>query len=63
MELSEGTAIIKPEQLITSLFARQNEGNFADIFDKTLLDIARQNNDIFSVVTGGGEKIALFEKI
>ena len=25
LELSEGTAIIKPEQLITSLFARQNE--------------------------------------
>ena len=63
LELSEGTAIIKPEQLITSLFARQNEGNFADIFDKTLLDIARQNNDIFSVVTGGGEKIALFENL
>ncbi len=63
LKLSEGTAIIKSEQLIPSLFARQNEGNFADIFDKTLLDIARENNDIFSVVTGGGEKIALFENL
>lgn len=63
LKLSEGTAIIKPEQLISSLFARQNEGNFADTFDKTLLDIARENNDIFSVVTSGGEKIALFENL
>ena len=63
LELSEGTAVIKSEQLISSLFARQNEGNFADIFDKTLLDIALENNDIFSVVTGGGEKLALFENL
>ncbi len=63
LKLSEGTAVIKSEQLITSLFARQNEGNFADIFDKTLLDIARENSDIFSVFTGGGEKVALFENL
>ena len=63
LKLSEGTAIIKSDQLITSLFTRQNEGNFAEIFDKTLLDIAQENNDIFSVVTGGGEKVALFENI
>ena len=63
LKLSEDTAIIKSEQLIPSLFARQNEGNFADTFDKTLLDIARENNDIFSVVSGGGEKVALFENL
>ena len=63
LKLSEGTAVIKPEQFISSLFARQNEGNFADIFDNTLLDIARENNNVFSVVTGGGEKVALFENL
>ena len=63
LKLSEGTAIIKPDQLISSLFKRQNEGNFADTFDNTLLDIARENNDIFSVVTSGGEKIPLFENL
>ena len=63
LKLSEGTAIIKPEQFISSLFTRQNERNFADTFDKTLLDIARENNDIFSVVTTGGEKVVLFEKL
>jgi len=63
LKLNEGTAVLNSEQLIPSLFARQNEGNFAETFDKTLLDIARENNDIFSVITGGGEKIALFENI
>ena len=63
LKLSEGTAVIKSDQLITSLFGRQNEGNFAETFDKTLLDIAKENNDIFSIVTGGGEKVALFENL
>jgi type I restriction enzyme M protein len=45
------------------LFERQNEANFAEIFDNTLLDIAKENSDIFSVVTEGGEKIVLFENI
>tara|TARA_B100000787_G_scaffold167644_1_gene154823 strand:- start:1233 stop:2861 length:1629 start_codon:yes stop_codon:yes gene_type:complete len=63
MQLSESTAQISPDQLISSLFSRQNEPNFADIFDTTLLDIARINSGIFSAVTDGGEKIALFENI
>ena len=62
MKLSEGTAVLKNGQFISSLFSKQNEANFADIFDNTLMEISRQNADIFSVVTGGGEKIALFEK-
>ena len=63
MQLSESTAHLKPKQFISSLFERQNEANFAEIFDNTLLDIAKENSDIFSVVTEGGEKIVLFENI
>lgn len=63
MQLSESTAHLKPEQFISTLFERQNEANFAEIFDNTLLDIAKENSDIFSVVTEGGEKIVLFENI
>ncbi len=63
MQLSESTAQLKPSQFISSLFERQNEANFAEIFDNTLLDIAKENSDIFSVVTDGGEKIVLFENI
>jgi type I restriction enzyme M protein len=63
MELGESTAIISPDHFISSLFAKQNEPNFADIFDTALTDIARDNSDIFSVLTEGGEKIVLFENI
>ena len=63
MQLSESTAHLAPKQFISSLFERQNEANFAEIFDTTLLDIAKENSDIFSVVTEGGEKIVLFENI
>ena len=63
MQLSESTAVISPNHYISSLFARQNEANFADIFDTTLTDIARENSDIFSVLTNGGEKIVLFENL
>lgn len=63
MRLGENTAKIKPDQFITSLFARQNESEFAKLFDKTLLDIARNNTGIFSAITNEGEKISLFEDI
>ena len=63
MQMSEGTARITPDHFISSLFEKQNEPKFADIFDNTLLDIAKENSDIFSVITDGGEKITLFENI
>ncbi|MCW2121206.1 class I SAM-dependent DNA methyltransferase [Flavobacterium sp. 7A] len=63
MQMSESTATIHPDQLISSLFDRQNEPKFADILDNTLIDIAKNNSDIFSVITEGGEKIVLFENI
>lgn len=63
MQLGDSTAIISPNHFISSLFAKQNEPNFADTFDSTLTDIARDNSDIFSVLTEGGEKIVLFENI
>ena len=63
MQLSESTAIIRPDHFISSLFAKQNKPKFADIFDKTLTDIAKDNSDIFSVLTEGGEKIVLFENL
>ena len=63
MQLSESTAHLKPNQLISSLFERQNEPKFAEIFDNALLDIAKENVSVFSVITDGGEKIQLFENI
>jgi type I restriction enzyme M protein len=63
LQLNASTAILKPEQFISSLFERQNEAKFADLFDTTLLDIAKENSSLFSVITEGGEKITLFENI
>ena len=63
LQMSESTARLQPSQFISSLFERQNEPRFAEVFDNTLLDIARENSDIFSVLTDGGEKIVLFENI
>ncbi len=63
MQLGESTARLSPDQLISSLFSKQNEPNFADLFDKTLVSIGRDNSGIFSAVTVGGEKITLFEDI
>jgi type I restriction enzyme M protein len=63
MQLSEGTAHIKPDHYISSLYGKQNEPKFAEIFDNTLLEIASENSDIFSVITNGGQKIVLFETL
>ncbi len=63
LQLGESTARLRPEHFISLLFERQNEAKYADIFDNTLLDIAKENSDIFSVVTESGEKIVLFENI
>ncbi len=63
MQINENTARIAPKNLLNRLFEQQNEPKFAEIFDQTLLDVAKANNDIFSVKTKGGEKIVLFENI
>ena len=63
MQMSESAARFQPEQFISSLFARQNEAKFDEIFDNTLTSIAKENIDIFSVLTNGGEKLVLFENI
>ncbi|MFZ4475371.1 MAG: N-6 DNA methylase [Saprospiraceae bacterium] len=63
MQLSESTARLKPEHFISYLFDNQNQSKFADLFDNTLTDIAKENSDIFSVKTDGGEKIMLFEEL
>jgi type I restriction enzyme M protein len=63
MRLKPSVARISPDHFITSLFNKQDKPNFADIFDTTLVDVARDNSDIFSVLTEGGEKIVLFENL
>lgn len=61
--LDTETAVLKPDQFISSLFKRQNESNFASVVDQTLTAIATQNSELFSVVTNTGEKVVLFENL
>ena len=57
------TAKLKREHFISYLFNKQNEENFHELFDETLVDIANTNIDIFSLQTGGQSKIRLFDPI
>lgn len=53
--------MIKREDLIETLFNRQNEDDFSTLFDATLNDIAIDNNDIYSVETAGNTQVRLFD--
>jgi len=63
LQLGADTAVLKPEHFISYLYNRQNESDFAKLFDDTLRDIAITNNEIFSVKTEGGSKIKLFDEL
>ena len=73
MMVGGDTAKLKKEHYISYLFNHQNDDTmrkadgspypFHELFDDTLVDIANFNLDIFSVQTGGEEKIKLFEPI
>lgn len=63
MQLGAGTARLRPEHFLSALWQRQNDDNFADALDATLLDLATLNADIFSVMTNDGQKIVLFDPV
>ena len=63
LELETNAAFLYPRHLITNVFNSQNDNDFAKTLDDTLLDISQINNQIFSVTTGGGAKIQLFDRI
>jgi type I restriction enzyme M protein len=56
-------AKLKREHYLSYLYNRSSSEEFAKLFDDTLRDIALFNNDIFSVKTGTGAKIILFDEL
>ncbi|PIQ70674.1 SAM-dependent methyltransferase [Candidatus Saccharibacteria bacterium CG11_big_fil_rev_8_21_14_0_20_41_19] len=62
ISLGTKTAHLKPEHLLENLFKRQNDSDFAKLFDDTLNDVAVDNSDVFSVHTAGNTEIRLFEE-
>ncbi len=63
LQLPADTARLRTDHFISTLFDKQNEPEFAKLFDDTLRDIAITNNDIFSVKTDGGAKVTLFDRV
>lgn len=63
LKMSPDSARLKREHFLSYLHNRQNQEEFAKFFDDTLRDIAIFNNDIFSVKTGTGAKIVLFDDL
>lgn len=63
VSLPPETLKLRPEHLMYSLWNRQSRGEFDEIFDATMTDIAEQNIDIFSTQTTQNTKIPLFERL
>lgn len=63
LRLSPDSAKLKREHFLSYLYNNQNREEFAKLFDDTLRDIAIFNTDIFSVKTGTGAKIILFDEL
>lgn len=62
-KMSPNSAKLKREHFLSNLHNRQNQEEFAKFFDDTLRDIAIFNNEIFSVKTGTGAKVKLFDEL
>ena len=62
MLLPPATAKLKKEHFISYLFNHKNDDKFNELFDSTLWDISNTNLDVFSVSTGSGDKIRLFDE-
>lgn len=63
LQMGADTAKLKPVHFIAHLFDKQNDPDFAKLFDDTLRDIAITNADIFAVKTDGGAKVTLFDRV
>lgn len=63
LKLNPDSAKLKREHFLSFLYNKQDKPEFAKFFDDTLRDIAIFNNEIFSVKTGSGAKITLFDEL
>ena len=63
LQLPVDSAKLQPEHFISYLYQNQTREEFAKLFDDTLRDIAIRNSEIFSVKTGSGAKVILFDEL
>lgn len=57
------TPRLKPEHFLSHVWNQQAKGDFSTLLDNTLVDIAKYNEDIFSMTTESNTKLALFEPV
>lgn len=62
-ELDADIPVLKPYHLISHLWNQQAKGDFDLIFDRTMVDIAETNAEIFATHTTLNTSIPLFEKL
>lgn len=62
-ELDPNIPRLNPEHLLANLWNQQSKGDFALIFDQTMIDIADKNAGVFSTKTTQKTSIPLFEKL
>ena len=63
LKMNPDSAKLKREHFLSNLYNKQDNEEFANLLDDTLRDIAIFNNEIFSVKTGTGAKIKLFDEL
>ena len=63
LRMNPDSAKLKRAHYLSNLYNQQDKEEFAKFFDDTLRDIAIFNNEIFSVKTGTGAKITLFDEL
>ena len=61
--LPEGTPHLLPRHTIHHLYNAQQQGDFSNLFDSTMVEIADINADIFSMATVSKTKLTIFEPI
>lgn len=54
---------LKPHQTLAHLYNASGQGDFSALLDSTLIEIASQNADTFSVSTSGKSKVSIFTAV
>ncbi|UWD35215.1 type I restriction-modification system subunit M [Mycoplasma cottewii] len=60
---NEYVFIFEPQHLIPVLWEKQNENNFHELLDKTMLELSRLNEKVYITETTKGTQIDIFEPI
>jgi len=61
--IDPNTPQLQPHHTITYLFNKQNEDDFAKLFDDTLRQISVNNQEIYSVKSASGAKDKMFDEL